>query len=1014
MSAAISRVCVVTRTKDRPLMVKRAMESVLNQTFEHWGHIIVNDGGDALTLGSVVSPYLGRYRGRLKIIHNETSPGMQNGSNCAISSTDSEYIAIHDDDDSWAETFLAESVGYLDSLGPADTTQGVATQSVRVFEEIDKYGAIVELDRQDYFPFKEIGLFDLAGKNVFPPIAFVYRRKVHDHIGLFDQQFNYLGDWDFNIRFLSKFDIGVIDRKLAFYHWRHKGAGSNYGNTVTDEVEEHQRLALKLRNHYLRQDLEKGRVGLGFVMNLSEKSSRQLSMLRDLERQTDTAFKKLNYLETMAGHFARITGDLRRFYSLKVSFYKARKRVKERVLGAFSHPGRHPAGQAGSPRPALDQKLLDKLLLSAQVVSFDVFDTVLLRKTKCPIDVFLYMQGQARAILGNPRAQFPELRVNAERISRQRALEQHGYGDTNLEEIYCVLRELTGVDDSALHALKELEICSEKRLIYPNPEAVKLCDMALSLGKTVTFTSDMYLPESLVAQLLEENGFCAENLLISSKTRVTKHSGELFDLVVDKFGGDPGKILHIGDNELSDFERARTRGLQSFHFRPQPGQLPFVDQIASYAGNWVCDLPSSIYTGLARKRRLSHPVEDTASVSDLWKSIGYEVVGPLYLSFVAWVVREAKKLDIEKLFFLARDGYYPIKVFDIVKERWNLAMDARYTYASRRLLNVPGIRAIDADALAFLTEPNPCMMLKDFFQRIGLDPAPYSNRFHDFGFTSSDQLLTTPGGAFVSPLARDNMRKLIQNVSGDILAKAADERSRLLSYLAEAGIASGSAAIVDIGWQASSIKSFRDLLGLNGCKHGLYGLYFSTWRFALGPMNSGCPVQSFYVHLDKPDHRADLIREGVEVLEAFFGAPHPSVVGLEKSEGGFRPLYGEKELDDTQQQYLELAREAALEFVLDACELITELDSTTPAHGYLDTVLERILCHPRPREAHALGQISHRNTFGGYGPLRYIAKVPSGKDRKKPRALREAYERCFWKKGFLAQLTEKEKKLPGL
>ncbi len=265
------RICVITRTKDRPLMLKRAVESLLKQSFEDWLHVIVNDGGDPAVLNSVVLPCLDAYRGRVKIINNPVSLGMQNASNCAIKEARSEYIAIHDDDDSWAPSFLSECIQYLDSTGPSSVIQGVATQSVWIFEEIDTHGNIVELRREDYFPFREVGLFNMAGKNIFPPIAFVYRRNVHDSIGLFDQEFNYLGDWDFNIRFLSKFDIGVIDRQLAFYHWRQKGASSNYANTVTDEVEEHLKLANKLRNHYLRLDLEKNRIGLGFVINMSEK-----------------------------------------------------------------------------------------------------------------------------------------------------------------------------------------------------------------------------------------------------------------------------------------------------------------------------------------------------------------------------------------------------------------------------------------------------------------------------------------------------------------------------------------------------------------------------------------------------------------------------------------------------------------------------------------------------------------------------------------------------------------------
>ena len=263
MPSSIPRVTVITRTKDRPLMLKRAIQSVLSQAFADWLHVIINDGGDATTVNSLTSFFLDDYRGRLKVLHNEKSIGMQDASNRAIRETDSEYVVIHDDDDSWHPSFLTECVGFLDRAGSDNTTQGVATQVVWVFEEIDHYGNVVELGRQDYFPFKEISLFRTAGNNTFPPIAFLYRRRVHEHIGYFNQGFDALGDWDFNLRFLSKFDIGVINQKLALYHWRQRAANV-YGNTVTAGVEQHGQLAVKMRNHYLRKDLEAGRMGLGW------------------------------------------------------------------------------------------------------------------------------------------------------------------------------------------------------------------------------------------------------------------------------------------------------------------------------------------------------------------------------------------------------------------------------------------------------------------------------------------------------------------------------------------------------------------------------------------------------------------------------------------------------------------------------------------------------------------------------------------------------------------------------
>lgn len=563
MSYSIPRVAVITRTKDRPLMLRRAIESVLKQSFQDWLHVVVNDGGDPTTVQSVISTYLERYQGRLKVLHNEKSLGMQNASNRAIRETDSEYIVIHDDDDSWTPVFLSECVKSLDSFGADHDIQGVATQSVWIFEEIDGDGNIVEVNRQDYFPFKEISLFRASGTNPFPPIAFLYRRKAHDQIGYFDQQFDYVGDWDFNLRFLSKFEIGVIENKLACYHWRHKAGDSPYGNTVTDGIEAHRQLVCKMRNHYLRQDLNEGRIGLGFLMNLSESFQGNSSMLWDLKHRSNEVLDKIHYLEHMSRYFEKITCDLNRLWIFK----RYIERAGSYLLDKASSLLRRPAKEATAPLE-FPMETLRRSFSEVQVVSFDVFDTTLLRKVKRPVDVFLYMENEARHLMGNQNVQFPDLRVNAERIARERASEQHGYGDATLKEIYSALQELTGVNDETIKSLIELEIRAEEALIYANPRMLELYRLAQSEGKQITFTSDMYLPGADVARLLEMNGFSANNLLVSSEARLTKHSGELFDLVVERFGENPERILHIGDNEWSDFEQAKRKKLRSLHWRP--------------------------------------------------------------------------------------------------------------------------------------------------------------------------------------------------------------------------------------------------------------------------------------------------------------------------------------------------------------------------------------------------------------------------------------------------------------
>ena len=99
------RVVVVTRTKNRPILLQRCIRSVLEQSYTDWLHVIVNDGGDPISVQGLVSLSSSEYRGRVRLIHKPQSLGMQNASNVAITATESEFIVIHDDDDSWASDF---------------------------------------------------------------------------------------------------------------------------------------------------------------------------------------------------------------------------------------------------------------------------------------------------------------------------------------------------------------------------------------------------------------------------------------------------------------------------------------------------------------------------------------------------------------------------------------------------------------------------------------------------------------------------------------------------------------------------------------------------------------------------------------------------------------------------------------------------------------------------------------------------------------------------------------------
>jgi glycosyltransferase involved in cell wall biosynthesis len=266
--ADIPKVCVITRTRNRPALLKRAIESVLAQTMPDWQHVIINDGGDVKELDALCGRFKKAYAGRLLVMHEEHR-GMQQASNTAIESTESVYIAIHDDDDSWHPDFLKRTTGYLNRKGAKSEYQGVITQTLRILEAENEDGTFEEKEREPYVPLSEVSLFRVGYENPFPPIAFVYRRAVHLSVGKFQPQWDVAADLDFNFRFLQKFNIGVIKKQLAYYHWRDSGASRVNTNTVTAGQGKHAQYLTELKNHYLRQTSSTEELGRALSFNIS-------------------------------------------------------------------------------------------------------------------------------------------------------------------------------------------------------------------------------------------------------------------------------------------------------------------------------------------------------------------------------------------------------------------------------------------------------------------------------------------------------------------------------------------------------------------------------------------------------------------------------------------------------------------------------------------------------------------------------------------------------------------------
>ncbi|WP_080963493.1 glycosyltransferase family 2 protein [Pseudomonas putida] len=243
-------VAIITRTKNRPVLLKRAARSVASQTFEDYSWIVVNDGGNVEDVISVIEasdidPL------KVTICTNTESVGMEAASNIGIRNSQSEYIIIHDDDDSWDPRFLEKTVKFLEDK--RDIYDAVITGTTYVSESIidDNVISHGQWPYNDWI--KNVQIAEMVVGNFFAPIAFLFKRKIYDLIDGFDEKLPVLGDWDFNLRYLMKSDIGVLREPLAYYHHRDQGSVSQtYSNSVIGGIDRHAEFNSVVRNKYIR------------------------------------------------------------------------------------------------------------------------------------------------------------------------------------------------------------------------------------------------------------------------------------------------------------------------------------------------------------------------------------------------------------------------------------------------------------------------------------------------------------------------------------------------------------------------------------------------------------------------------------------------------------------------------------------------------------------------------------------------------------------------------------------
>jgi len=103
------------------------------------------------------------------------------------------------------------------------------------------------------------------------------------------------------------------------------------------------------------------------------------------------------------------------------------------------------------------------------------------------------------------------------------------------------------------------------------------------------------------------------------------------------------------------------------------------------------------------------------------ETIANSFFGPMLYDYVWFILEEAKKRNIYRLYFLARDGYLLRKIACEICKKNGLSIECKYLYVSRMSLRIPTLHFIGNEGLDVLFFGGYEITLELLLQRINLD-----------------------------------------------------------------------------------------------------------------------------------------------------------------------------------------------------------------------------------------------------------------------------------------------------
>ncbi|WP_251546308.1 MULTISPECIES: HAD hydrolase-like protein [Pumilibacter] len=430
----------------------------------------------------------------------------------------------------------------------------------------------------------------------------------------------------------------------------------------------------------------------------------------------------------------------------------------------------------------------------------DYFDTIAFRNIHPDKTKELWAQRMARAVDYSVLPdQLLKYRLSSEKMLAMWVENgQYSYNEL-MQSIYNKIERHTHgyaiTKDEFINIAKNIEEEIECESQYPNIKIIDFLRQAKLSGKRVYLVSDFYLGKDSYSKFFEKLGIndLFDKIYISCDCKASKANGSLYRFIMEQETIAAYDIIMIGDTKSSDYLVPKQMGISVKYIPNKQQKKMYKNQVKQ-----------------SNKKRAIRISNKRSS----WSNYSYS----LYL-FCDRLYVECKQKNVNKLFFLAREGKFLKLLFDRYLQTKKDGISTAYLYVSRNSTFIASMQDLSAETFDVLFRQYNKFSIRSFLKALCFT----DSEIETISCDNKDEIIIDfqKSSTFEKLKSDDTFCDIYDR-------KRMEQKNNFIKHLKNVGYSEGdNINIVDVGWKGSMQDNIHRIMGhgisINGYYLGLVG-----------------------------------------------------------------------------------------------------------------------------------------------------------------------------------------------